>query len=114
MKKSRKESVKKNTAKKKINNKKTSKSKTKKNIKSKTKKNIKSKTKKTIKSKKIIIKKKEKLISKLIKFQHSLKSRFIIKINFNPERYIQAFFDKIANTILDYKLLKAEDKKKEN
>ena len=120
MKKSRKKSVKKNIAKKTINSKKkikskakkNIKSKAKKNIKSKVKKNIKSKVKKNIKSKEIIIKKKEKLIIKLIKFQHSFKKKFIIKINFNPEKYIQAFFDKIANTILDYKLLKAEDKRK--
>ncbi len=61
---------------------------------------------------KIIIKKKESLISKIIKLQHSLKPEFDIKINFSLEKYIQAFFDKIANTILDYKILKAEDKKK--
>ena len=62
--------------------------------------------------KKIIIKKKESLTSKIIKLQHSLKPKFNIKINFSLEKYIQAFFDKIANTILDYKILKAEDKKK--
>jgi hypothetical protein len=92
--------------------KKTIKSKVKKTIQSKVKKTIQSKVKKKIKSKKIIIEKKEKLISKIIKFQHSIKSKFNIKINFNLEKYIQAFFDKIANTILDYKLLKAEDKRK--
>ena len=84
----------------------------KKKIKSKVKKTIKSKNKKIIKSKKIIIKKKEKLISRLIKFQHSLKPKFNIRIYFNLEKYIQVFFDKIANTILDYKILKAEDKRK--
>ena len=62
--------------------------------------------------KKINIRQKESLISKIIKFQHSLKPEFNIKINFNLEKYIQEFFDKIANTILDYKLLKAEDKRK--
>jgi hypothetical protein len=62
--------------------------------------------------KKINIRSKESLISKIIKFEHSLKPEFDIKINFNLEKYIQAFFDKIANTILDYKLLKAEDKRK--
>jgi hypothetical protein len=92
--------------------KKTIKSKVKKTIKSKVKKTIKSKNKKIIKSKKIIIKKKEKLISRLIKFQHSLKPKFNIRIYFNLEKYIQVFFDKIANTILDYKILKAEDKRK--
>jgi hypothetical protein len=83
----------------------------KKTIKSKVKKNTRNK-KKIIKSKKFIIKKKESLISKIIRLQHSLKPEFNIKINFNLEKYIQAFFDKIANTILDYKLLKAEDKRK--
>jgi len=92
--------------------KKTIKSKNKKTIKSKVKKTIKSKIKKNIKSKKIIIKKKEKLISKIIKFQHSLKPKFNIRIYFHLEKYIQVFFDKIANTILDYKILKAEDKRK--
>ena len=94
--------------------KKTTKSKIKKTTKSKIKKTTKSKVekKKNIKNKKIIIKKKEKLISKIIKFQHSLKLKSNITINFNLERYIQAFFDKIANTILDYKILKAEDKRK--
>ncbi|MDA9084618.1 hypothetical protein N9J95_00280, partial [Candidatus Pelagibacter sp.] len=37
---------------------------------------------------------------------------FNFKINFNLEKYIQSFFDKIANTILDYKTLKAEDKRR--
>jgi len=92
--------------------KKTIKSKVKKTIKSKVKKTIKSKVKKNIKSKKITIKDKEKLVSKIIKFQNFLKLKFKIKINFNLEKYIQAFFDKIENTILDYKLLKAEDKRK--
>ena len=59
-----------------------------------------------------IVKKKNSLISKIIKFQYSLKPELNIKINFSLEKYIQAFFDKIANTIIDYKILKAEDKKK--
>ena len=66
--------------------------------------------KKTVK--KTIIKKKENLILKIIKLQHSLKLKVNLKINFSLEKYIQAFFDKIANTILDYKILKAEDKRK--
>jgi len=97
----------------------TIKSKAKNTIKSKTKKVIKSKTKKAIKNKKeifknkkIITKKKESLISKIIKLQYSLKPEFNIKINFNLEKYIQAFFDKIANTILEYKILKSEEKRK--
>ena len=34
------------------------------------------------------------------------------KINFSLEKYIQAFFDGIANRILEYKILKAEEEKK--
>jgi hypothetical protein len=63
-------------------------------------------------SKKTSVQKKESLITKIIQLQHSLKPEFKIKINFNLEKYIQAFFDKIANTIVDYKTLKAEDNRK--
>jgi len=115
MKKSKKKSVKKIIKTKKTKSKKTKSKKTKsKIIKSKIKKATKSKvkTKKSITNKKIIIIKEKKLISKIIKFQHSLKKKLSLRINFNLEKYIQAFFDKIANTILDYKVLKAEDKKK--
>ena len=66
--------------------------------------------KKTVK--RVIIKKRESILSKIIKLQHSLKPKLNIKINFSLEIYIQAFFDKIANTILDYKILKLEDKRK--
>ena len=58
------------------------------------------------------INKKVGLISRIIKIQHTLKPELSIKINFSFEKYIQAFFDKIANTILEYKILKAEDKRK--
>jgi hypothetical protein len=61
--------------------------------------------------KKIVIKKKESLILKIIKLQYFLKPKFNIKINFSLEKYIQAFFDLIANSILEYKILKAEDKR---
>jgi len=88
--------VKKKTAKKIINIKKTTKLKIKKNI----------------ENKKIIVKKKESIISKIIRLQNLLKPEFKIKINFSLEKYIQAFFDKIANTILEYKTLKAEAKRK--
>ncbi len=63
-------------------------------------------------TKKILIKKKESLILKIIRLQHFLKPKFEIKINFSLEKYIQTFFDKIANSIQDYKILKAEDKRK--
>jgi hypothetical protein len=68
--------------------------------------------KKKIKNKKIIVIKKKGLISRIIKLQHSLRTKLNIKINFNLEKYIQTFFDKIENTITDYKTLKAEDKRK--
>jgi len=62
--------------------------------------------------KKILIPKKESLALKIVKLQHSLKPEFKIKINFSLEKYIQTFFDMIENTILDYKILKAKDKRK--
>ena len=123
MKKNNKKLIRNKKIKKIVNTKKTIKSKIKKKN-SKTKKSIKTKkviikktrskvkAKKNIKRKKIIIKKKEKLVSKIIKFQHLLRPKFNITINFNLEKYIQAFFDKIASTIIDYKILKAEDKRK--
>jgi len=62
--------------------------------------------------KKILIKKKDNLISKIIRLQNLLKPEFDIKVNFNLEKYIQAFFDKIENTIIEYKILKAEQRRK--
>ena len=67
---------------------------------------------KNIINKKKKFKKKLNLVSKIIKFQNLVKSGFNIRINFSFEKYIQAFFDKIANTILDYKILKEEDKRR--
>ena len=52
------------------------------------------------------------LISKLVKFQFSLKPKIDLKINFSLEKYIQSFFDKIANSIAQYKYLKEEQKRK--
>jgi len=52
------------------------------------------------------------IVSRIIKLQYSIRPKFNIKVNFNFEKYIQAFFDKIANTILDYKILKSEEKRK--
>ena len=62
-------------------------------------------------AKKIPIKKKVSLVSKIIKLQNSLKPEFNFKINFSLEKHIQAFFDIIANKILEYKILKAEEKR---
>ena len=67
---------------------------------------------KKIKIKNIKIKKKESLISKVIKLQQLLKPEFKFRINFNLEKHIQAFFDFFANKILEYKVLKVEEKRK--
>ena len=53
--------------------------------------------------------KKQNFILKIINFQNSLKPQINFKINFNVEKYIQAFFDKIANTIFEYKETKKEE-----
>ena len=89
------------------NKKKTYKSKFKK-IKNRKLKNIKKKTnfKKEKKDKK------ESLVLKLVKLQLSLKPRFNFKIYFNLEKHIQAFFDKISETISIYKILKNDEKKR--
>ena len=64
--------------------------------------------------KKFIVKKvkKESLILKLVKLQLSLKSQLNFKINFNLEKYIQRFFDKISETISNYKNLKDDETKR--
>ncbi|MDB9935456.1 hypothetical protein OAD05_00910 [Candidatus Pelagibacter sp.] len=64
------------------------------------------------KKQKVNTKKKATLISRVVTLQHSLKPKFNFKINFSLEKYIQAFFDSIANRILEYKILKAEEKRK--
>ena len=72
----------------------------------------KSKTKKKTKTQKVInkkIPKKQNFILKIINFQNSLKPQINFKINFSVEKYIQAFFDKIANTIFEYKQTKKEE-----
>ena len=53
--------------------------------------------------------KKENLILKIINFQNSLKPKINFKINFSLEKYIQAFFDKIANTIVQYHIIKKDE-----
>jgi len=67
---------------------------------------------KSNKNKRIHSKKNKGLISKIIKLQHSLKPEFNFKINFSLEKYIQAFFDIFANKIFEYKILKAEEKRR--
>ena len=43
----------------------------------------------------------------------SLKPQFNFKINFSLEKHIQGFFDKISETISDYKILKADEKRRQ-
>ncbi|WP_440613747.1 hypothetical protein [Candidatus Pelagibacter sp. HIMB1748] len=69
---------------------------------------VKEKTKK-----KILNKPKEKsFLLKIINFQNSLKPEFKFRININIEKYIQAFFDKISETINDYKVLKKDEQRR--
>ena len=77
----------------------------------KTKSKIKNQNKKKSKKKIVKIKKQKKqnLILKVVNFQNSLKPKINFKINFSIEKYIQAFFDKIANTILEYKDTKKDE-----
>ena len=49
---------------------------------------------------------------KLVKLQLSLKPQFNFKIKFNLEGYIQGFFDKISETISNYKTLKQDEKRR--
>ena len=98
--KKKKKKLKKNISKNKRKNKKASKKSKKKNIK---------KTKKIIKKSKIIKSKKPDFLLKIVNLQNSLKPKFNFKLNFGLENYIQAFFDKIANTISQYKILKKDE-----
>ena len=95
-----------------IRNTKTLRKKVKKNsskIKNKLKKNIVKSNKKIKKSIRVKVKKKDSFILKLINFQNSLKPEFKIKLNLNFEKYIQGFFDKIANTIDQYRVIKKDE-----
>ena len=53
--------------------------------------------------------KKQGFLLKLINFQNSLKPEFNFRFNFGFEKSIQAFFDKIADTISQYKILKKDE-----
>jgi len=57
-------------------------------------------------------KRKDSLVLKLIKFQLSLKPQFNFKFNFGLEKHIQSFFDKISETISNYKILKTDEKRR--
>ena len=65
------------------------------------------KNKKKIQNKKVS--KKQNFILKIINFQNFLKPQLSLKINFSLEKYIQAFFDKIASTIQEYKETKKDE-----
>ena len=80
-----------------------------KKIKSGQKKNNKKVKKKLAKTR---IPKKQNFILKVINFQNSLKPEINFKINFSFEKYIQAFFDKIASTISQYKILKKDEERR--
>ena len=108
-KKSKKLKTSKNRVKNKTNKKIKSKSKKVKKIKSGLKKNNKRLKKKSVK---LRVPKKQNLILKVINFQNSLKPEINFKINFSFEKYIQAFFDKIASTISQYKILKKDEERR--
>ena len=76
-------------------------------------KKIKSKSKSKSKKIKKVFKsrdpKNENFILKIINFQNFLKPEINFRISFSLEKYIQAFFDKIANTILEYKTTKKDE-----
>ncbi|MDC3034327.1 hypothetical protein OA252_02630 [Candidatus Pelagibacter sp.] len=78
-------------------------------IKNKLKKNKIKRYKKVKKSIPVEVKKKDSFILKLINFQNSLKPEFKIKLNLNFEKYIQGFFDKIANIIHQYRVIKKDE-----
>ena len=80
-----------------------------KKLKSKLKKNKKKKLRKVNKVLKTKNPNKENFILKIINFQNSLKPEINFKINFGIEKLIQSFFDKIANTIGQYKALKKDE-----
>ena len=52
------------------------------------------------------------MLLKLVKLQLSLKPQFNFKFNFSLEKYIQGFFDKISETISNYKIIKDDEKRK--
>ena len=57
--------------------------------------------------------KKDSFALKLVKWQLSLKPELNIKIKFSLEKYIQGFFDKISETISNYKILKQDEKRRQ-
>jgi len=118
MKKKRKKIKKKNKIKKKPINKKLKRAeKIRKKIKVKSKKKVKKlkfkKSRITTKKTDINKAKKDSIALRLIKWQMSLKPEFNLKINFSLEKYIQGFFDRISETISNYKILKQDEKRRQ-
>ncbi|MDC3022876.1 hypothetical protein OA179_02430 [Candidatus Pelagibacter sp.] len=70
------------------------------------------KFKKKKQSSKINKSQKESLAYKLVKLQLSLKPQIKLNIKFNLEKYIQSFFDKISETISNYRILKDVENKR--
>ena len=64
------------------------------------------------KNKKVNTKKKATLISRIVTLQNFLKPEFNFRVNFSLEKYIQAFFDGIANKIYEYKIFKSVERRK--
>ena len=60
----------------------------------------------------IKVDKNESFISKIVKLQLSLKPNFRINLNFNLEKYFQAFFDRISETITNYQIIKKDEKRR--
>ena len=56
--------------------------------------------------------KKDSIALKLVRLQLSLRPQFNLNLNFNLEKYIQSFFDKISETISNYKILKFDEKRR--
>ena len=52
------------------------------------------------------------MVLKFIRLQSLLKPQINFKIEFNLEKYIQGFFDKISETISTYKVLKIDEKRR--
>ncbi len=65
-----------------------------------------------VKTKKIKKPKEKSFLLKIINFQNSIKPEFKFRININIEKYFQAFFDKISETISNYKTLKKDEQRR--
>ena len=55
---------------------------------------------------------KERFLLKIIRFQEKIKSNFKFKINFGLGKVVQSFFNKIKDSIQEYKRLSIEEKQR--